>query len=125
RSFDERSGTVAADEAGRLYVATGGSSTGEVHAYDEAAGSWQLLGTFDRSVYALAVAPDGTLYAGGSFSSVDGTPAARVARYDGAAWGPLAGGVADAFPYASVFALAAAPDGGVYVGGQFDAVLDA
>jgi hypothetical protein len=48
--------------------------------------AWQPLGVFDNAVRALAVFDDGTgpaLYAGGSFTMVDGMPASLVARWNG------------------------------------------
>lgn len=63
-------------------------------------------------VYAVVVAPDGTVYASGNFS-LEGDPRAdRVARWDGTEWVTLGTDL-------RVYALAVAPDGSVYAGGAF------
>jgi hypothetical protein len=66
----------------------------------------------DGTVKALAVAPDGSLYAGGSFTG-------RIARWNGSAWSVVGGGVSGGS--STVNALAIAPNGNVYVGGVFTA----
>ena len=69
---------------------------------------------FDDRVFALAVGPDGSVYAGGAFTAAGGVPASRVARWDGTAWQPLGSGVNN-----TVEALAVGPDGILYAGGSF------
>jgi WD40 repeat protein len=68
------------------------------------------------TVFALAVGPDGQVYAGGYFTIAGGVVASRVARWDGSQWHPLyaGSGMND-----TVFALAVGPDGQVYAGGDF------
>jgi len=66
------------------------------------------------SIRALAVAPDGTVYVGGSFRTAGGVSANFVAKWDGAAWSGLHGGM-----NSTVNALAVAPDGTLYAGGYF------
>jgi len=86
---------------------------------------WMPLGgPSDGAVRALAIFDDGSgcgpcLHAGGSFTTIGGVPAARVARWDGAAWSPLAEGV-----NAQVWTLAVHDDGSgggpeLVAGGQF------
>ena len=65
---------------------------------------------------------DGEVYIGGYFESVDGVAARRIARWDGTAWSPLAGGLYtegtldnDAIPTA----IAGLGDY-IYVGGAFE-----
>jgi hypothetical protein len=80
-------------------------------------------------VSALAVYDDGTgpaLYAGGSFPAIDATPVGYVAKWNGASWSPLAGGVGPVLPPGvagySVSTLTVHDDGGgpgLYVGGNF------
>jgi len=60
-------------------------------------------------VKALAVAPDGTVYAGGSFETVGGVSASNIAKWNGATWSPLGPGIRGI-----VEALAVAPDGTLY-----------
>ena len=61
------------------------------------------------------------LYVGGLFRGIDDLLTPGIAHWDGTAWRPLGGGVTSAdsigLPYVS--ALAFAPDGSLYVGGQF------
>lgn len=67
-------------------------------------------------IEALAVFDDGTgpgLYAAGSFASAGGVTATHIARWDGATWSTLAGGVTGAGPFGgSIRALAVFDDGG-------------
>ena len=69
-------------------------------------------GTSGTSVEALAVGPDGSLYAGGDFTTAGGVAANRIARWDGTAWHPLGSGMIQV-----VYALAVGPDGSLYAGG--------
>jgi hypothetical protein len=68
----------------------------------------------DGPVGALAVGPDGTVYAGGTFGSAGGVPAHHAARWDGTAWQPLGTGVDG-----SVYALALIEPGRLVLGGGF------
>jgi WD40 repeat protein len=65
-------------------------------------------------VSALAVGPDGSLYAGGWFTTAGGVAASHIARLDGSQWHPLGSGM-----NGWVRALAVGPDGQVYAGGYF------
>ena len=87
---------------------------------------WQTVGDGfagefgDPTVRALAVFKD-ELYAGGDFVEASGTAAIGIARWDGAAWRAVGGGVTSQ-PYggnAHVHALAASKDA-LYAGGDFD-----
>ncbi len=81
-------------------------------------GEWSALGSGfgdpgdNFSVYALAAVGD-TLYAGGDFTTSGGAPLRRLARWDGAGWTEVGGGVD-----ASVRALALF-QGDLYAGGFF------
>ena len=70
-------------------------------------------GTSGR-VYALAVDADGRLLVGGAFTSAGGTPANRIARWNGSAWSPVGNGFTG-----DVRALAALPGGEIIAGGAF------
>ncbi len=84
--------------------------------YHKQTGAYSSLGVglTDSQVYALAVGPDGTLYAGGSFLNIGGVACSRIAAWNGVAWAPLGVGM-----NAPVEGLAIGPDGTLYAGGQF------
>jgi len=75
---------------------------------------------FPATIYALAAAADGSLYAGGQFSDAGDGPARNVARWDGTAWENLGAGArgGDIFDGNQVTALALDGDR-LYVGGSF------
>lgn len=76
-------------------------------------GNWQSLGNGPGGlVTQLAQMPDGDLVAAGQFTTIGGSPALRIARYDGT-WSPVDGGLDG-----SVFAMARTADS-LYVGGGF------
>jgi hypothetical protein len=78
--------------------------------------TWSALGTgVDNLVSALALGPDGTLYAGGTFANAGGMAVNYIARWDGAAWSAIGGGMNNA-----VQALAIGRDGTLYAGGNFN-----
>ena len=81
-------------------------------------GRWGALSTgmVGNEVRALAIAPNGDLYAGGDFTNAGGSGADYIARWDGSAWSVV--GSATALN-GVVYALAFGPDGTLYVGGAF------
>src|SRR5690606_12292056 len=86
-------------------------------------GSWLPV----PAVHALAVFDDGNgpaLYAGGDFLAIGGTNAAHVARWNGAQWSSLQGGMLHTDgDYSAVEALAVYDDGqgpALWAGGYFD-----
>ncbi len=90
----------------------------------EAAGRGAAVsnGGNDYGLDALAFGTDGSLYVGGSFTTIDGVAARHVARWAGTAWNPLGVGLTrdgSAGPPLSVLDLAVAPDGALVVGGSF------
>ena len=64
---------------------------------------------------ALAITPNGDLYAGGLFST---TGSLGIARFDGATWGPVGSGMSGG-GLTAVLALLALPNGDVVAGGLF------
>lgn len=127
--------TLAAGPARSLYVAgdfagAGGRPSAQVAKWTGTA--WESLGAGlpgSYAINALAVAPNGDLYAGGGISLDAGkTALPMVARWDGRVWRRVGG-----FDYTDspcqgagnggqVLALAVTPTGQLYVGGIFSAV---
>ncbi|WP_420456899.1 T9SS type A sorting domain-containing protein [Rubrivirga sp.] len=81
---------------------------------------WQALGRVDGTVYALTYGPDGALYVGGVFSSVQQPNGLTLqiqglVRWSGTEWTWIGSPT-----YGEVRALAFGPDGTLYAGGSFD-----
>ncbi|OAN36303.1 hypothetical protein A6A03_06010 [Chloroflexus islandicus] len=132
--------TLAIDSNGRIYIGgrfkdvAGLFNADNIAMWSSADQTWSALGdgpdgALDDSVYALAIAPDGKVYVGGWFEDAAGIPEAdNIAMWDPATqqWNALGsngnGDGAIAGVRSSVFSLAIAPEGKVYVGGAFDDV---
>ncbi|MCR9243828.1 MAG: hypothetical protein NXI31_02270 [bacterium] len=72
-----------------------------------------------NDVFSLAVMPNGDLVAGGWFTHIAGQRVTNIARFNGATWSPLGGGVtgpANAF----VNAIVPLPNGDLIAAGKFD-----
>ena len=121
--FDDGRGGGPALYAGGQFTAAGGVPASRAAMWDGM--TWSPLGVgLNGNVLAWAVFDDGsgsgpTLYAGGQFTSAGGTPANRVARWDGTSWSALGDGVDG-----NVWALAVYDDGSgsgpaLYAGGAF------
>jgi len=83
--------------------------------FGESSPGWNTMnGGMNGLITALAIAPDGSIYAGGSFTTAGGNSAMRIAKWNGTTWYNLSTGVSG-----SVAALAVAPDGTLYAGGSF------
>lgn len=83
--------------------------------YNKQTGAWSSLGTgMNNVVRALVVGPDGTLYAGGLFTSAGGVVTQRIAQWNGVVWSPVGAGF-----NGSVYAFAIGLDGTLYAGGAF------
>ena len=122
--FDDGSGPALF--VGGSFTNAGGVPASRIAKWDGA--TWSALGSglsgsaiLDLlTVNALTVFDDGlgpALYAAGDFTTAGGTPAKRVARWDGSSWSPLGHGLSS---WAAAFATF--DDGGgdaLYVGGQF------
>lgn len=105
--------TLAVLGNGDLLV--GGS---ELLRYDSAQ-QWHQLGfAANGIVNAITSAPNGDLVVTGSFTTVNGAPCSRIARFDGVAWSPLGSGL-DGTTNVNSYALATLPGAGVCVGGRF------
>jgi WD40 repeat protein len=110
--------------AGGHFDTAGGVAANYIARWDAATSSWHPLGSgmgggYYTIVSALAIGPDGSLYAGGNFGTAGGVAANNIARWDGSQWHPLGGGMTGGYnPWVS--ALAFGPDGSLYAGGRFD-----
>ncbi|MCR9247334.1 MAG: hypothetical protein NXI31_20070 [bacterium] len=82
--------------------------------------SWSGFGTGitstlpQRFVDAIALHPNGDLIVGGYFSDAGGAPATCIARWDGASWSSVGGGVNNA-----VMGLVVTPAGDILAAGDF------
>ena len=110
---------------GGAFASAGGVPARNVARYDLDTGEWTALGggvgTGDALdiVRALAVGPDGALYAGGDFAGDGAAHGRGLARWDGAAWGTL-GAVG---PTSSYYVAALVADGDrVCAGGRIAGV---
>jgi hypothetical protein len=90
-------------------------------------GSWQPLGDgltaeFDPFQMVETMVIDGAdLYVGGEFDYAGGADSPVLAHWDGANWSPMAADI-ERFGKGEVHALALAPGGGLYVGGEFTTI---
>jgi hypothetical protein len=81
-------------------------------------GIWQLVGTPAHlgasEIRTIAFAPNGDVWVGGVFTTMNGVLADSLARWDGTAWSAVGQGVSG-----RVLAIAFAANGDAVVGGQF------
>jgi hypothetical protein len=101
------------------FSAVEGNPAGRLARFDPTTGSISPFpspdGGANSQVYAAALAPDGSLLIAGTFTSVGGIPASRVARWDGTSWSALGSGISSG----EVYDITVDPTGIVYVGGRF------
>jgi hypothetical protein len=118
-AFDDGSGPAL--YAGGTFNSAGGTAANNVAKWDGVHWSPLGAGTSGGWVNALAVFDDGSvpaLYAGGNFESAGGSPASKIAKWNGASWSALGPGVSAG----GVSALAVFDDGtgrALYAGGKF------
>jgi hypothetical protein len=105
------------DKSGGLYVSGQSNDLREFIDYWDGT-DWRTitdqLGGEVPAVYDMAVDANGHLYIGGSFESVNGTPARYIAYWDGFSWHALGDGVNK-----QVNALTFDPGGDLYAAGLF------
>jgi WD40 repeat protein len=124
--YDDDVSALTCGPDGSLYAGGDFETAGDIAANDIArwdGAEWHPLGSGMGGVYsyqsvrALAVGPDGSLYAGGDFTTAGGIAANNIARWDGTLWHSLGSGMGGLERY--VAALAVGPDGSLYAGGWF------
>jgi len=107
---------------GGFFTAAGKTKASRIARWDGT--NWLALGSGTMGSGAngnvvRAIAPRGPdVFVGGQFTNAGGITVSNVARWDGANWWPMGGGVSDA-----VFAMASTPSD-VYVGGFFTVAYD-
>lgn len=100
----------------------GDSNADYIVRYNYHTGAYSSMGSgANLFVYSLAVGPDGSVYAGGTFTSIGGTAVTGIAKWSGAGWSKL-GTTGVSGGGARVNAIAIGPDGSIYIGGSFTAV---
>lgn len=123
--------TIGANAASRDNIAEIDLQTGNATAWNPRAnnGPVPLPGDPSPGVSALALGPDGTVYAGGVFKQVGANRASRrnLAAIDpltanATAWNPNPTGNGEEGEPSRVMALAVGPAGTVYVGGAFQTI---
>lgn len=124
----------AMDPDGNIYIAGGNwntldgvTNTAEYSfaKWTRSSGTWEPMfeGVSSFDVKIMVVAPDGTLYIGGTWSSFfDGTDTIEtqgVVKWDGSSWSEVGGGLRSDFGAPFVESMAVDNDGNLYVGGTF------
>jgi len=104
---------------GGNFTAAGGVLASNIAVYDPVSATCSPLGSgtgpnLTGAVNALTTLPNGDLVAGGQFTTAGGSPANRVARWNGSVWSPLGTGL-----NGIVFGLTTLPNGDVVAGGSF------
>ena len=84
--------------AGGRFTTAGGVAANYVAGWSSATSSWHALGSGPGSegryvhVDALAIGPDGSLYAGVDFTTADNVEVSSIAKWDGNSWSTLGNG---------------------------------
>lgn len=126
--FDGAIRTMAASPDGSIiyiggnFTTAGGVASPGVAAYTVATGAFSAIGSAisgGGGVYALSVAPDGTLYVGGQFTTISGLTVSGIARRSAAGvWSKLTTGSGIGVGTIAQ-ALEIGSDGYLYIGGTF------
>ena len=112
---------LAVSPSGGLWAATYATAGGaHYHIKSYASSTWASVATpaLSGGVWALEFAPNGIMYAGGAFTSVDATTASRIAQYNPSTdvWSAVGDGL-----NTTVLSIVAGADNKVYAGGGFTA----
>jgi hypothetical protein len=126
--LNDRAIDMAAGTNGDIYVGGGFTAAGDIAANYIARWNgkqWFNLGSGLQKRWAnldpalvIKVADNGDVYVGGIFIGAGGVPANNIARWDGEIWSSLGTGAENGLNE-SVYAIALAENGDVYVGGDF------
>jgi hypothetical protein len=87
----------------------------------DSTGGWSSManGLTGGNINSMHVAADGTLYAGGSFTTASGTLTVNgIASWNGSAWSALSGGLDNG----TIKSMITTPDGTLYAAGSFTSV---
>lgn len=117
--------TTLASEPGSLYIggffyAVEGVEAQRVARLDLATGTWHALGSGVNTAPSALHAAGGALYAG-DVTEAGGVDVAHLARWDGTAWSGVGGGIHSPSMSPNVQDIDTAPNGTLYVTGQFSA----
>jgi len=83
--------------------------------YRDANGVWKAMGSgMNSAINTLTIGLDGTLYAGGNFTTAGGVTVNRIAKWNGTDWSALGTGMSG-----TVNTLTIGLDGSLYAGGNF------
>lgn len=110
---------MAEGKYGEIYIGGDFSSVGGVAgtskiAYWDGTRWNQMAGGMNGAVYAIAIAPNGDVYATGGFTVAGGGACTRIAKWNGTSWSALGTGLNN-----NGRALCFGPSGELYVGGLF------
>lgn len=113
---------IASEEDGTIWLGgnvsdlEGDTAWDYLALYDPVADSFSKPFTTDPDniVNSIEIAADGTVYAGGTFTAIDGTSANRIASYNGSSWSALGTGL-----NGQCSVIKQGPDGRIYAGGSF------
>jgi hypothetical protein len=131
--------TLGVDHTGNLYAAGSFNQIGGVMAHNIAkwdGSSWNSLGAglytnegSNARVFTIAFDRNGTLYAGGSFTSAGDSKARNIALWDGTAWSSLGSGIClnriEPADMSAVKTLICTGENKLYAGGDFAFAGDA
>jgi hypothetical protein len=111
--FPTGNGTAVTYYKGKIYVIRY-VFTHDLYSIDPVTHVSTLIAQFDDFVYELKVRGD-DLYAVGAFTTIDGNPFLRIARYDGTIWSAVGAGINNGI----VKSIDIADDGTIYIAGNF------
>uniref|UniRef100_A0A7S0Z8T4 Protein kinase domain-containing protein n=1 Tax=Ostreococcus mediterraneus TaxID=1486918 RepID=A0A7S0Z8T4_9CHLO len=113
--------SLALSTAGTLYVGgryLSASSTPSIQSWNGA--TWTNINTDYGRIDTLAIdVTTGHLYAGGSFTTIGGVAASRVAKWDGASWSAVGAGADSS---GEVYAITQTKSNKMCIGGEFQRV---